>query len=194
MELKELLGAAFKEGMTVDDIAKAIEDKKFADLTSGEYVSVGKLTEAQQKAKVAEDKLKEIERSQMSEEEKRAAADKESQDRIAALTAQLNRTEVEKIFAKSGMSEDDYSPFVADCVFDDLEKSKKFAESITTAFKKKIDATREETEKTTRAKLIKDNTITPGADDDGSKGSAYGERLAKANAAGAGDEIKSQYK
>lgn len=40
--LKELLGEAYKDGMTVEEIETAIANKKFADLSTGAYVSVSK--------------------------------------------------------------------------------------------------------------------------------------------------------
>ena len=41
-ELKELLGSAYKEGMTFDEANAALKDRKLVDLESGEYVGKGK--------------------------------------------------------------------------------------------------------------------------------------------------------
>lgn len=41
-DLKELLGDAYKEGMTFDEASAAIKDRKIVDLASGEYVGKGK--------------------------------------------------------------------------------------------------------------------------------------------------------
>ena len=38
MDIQELLGTDYKEGMTVDDINTALQGKKIADLSSGEYI------------------------------------------------------------------------------------------------------------------------------------------------------------
>ena len=40
--LKELLGDGYNENLTHSEIDNLIKDKKYADLTSGEYVSLGK--------------------------------------------------------------------------------------------------------------------------------------------------------
>lgn len=40
--LKEILGEAYKDGMTVEEIETAISNKKFADLSTGAYVSISK--------------------------------------------------------------------------------------------------------------------------------------------------------
>lgn len=41
-ELKELLGDAYKDGMTFDEINAALKDRKIVDLATGEYVGKGK--------------------------------------------------------------------------------------------------------------------------------------------------------
>ena len=43
---KELLGDAYKEGMTLEEIESALNGKNLADLSSGQYVSVGKYNSA----------------------------------------------------------------------------------------------------------------------------------------------------
>lgn len=45
-ELKELLGSAYKEGMTFDEANAALKDRKLVDLESGEYVGKGKYDSA----------------------------------------------------------------------------------------------------------------------------------------------------
>lgn len=41
-DLKELLGADFKDGMTIDEVNAALKDRKIVDLATGEYVGKGK--------------------------------------------------------------------------------------------------------------------------------------------------------
>lgn len=84
MNLKELLGDAYKDGMTFDEISTALADKKLADLSSGEYIKKDfseaekrrleeekrdlekqlndKLTDDEKAAKIAEEKDKEIQK------------------------------------------------------------------------------------------------------------------------------------
>ena len=45
-DLKELLGSAYKEGMTFDEASAALKDRKLVDLSTGEYVSKGKYDSA----------------------------------------------------------------------------------------------------------------------------------------------------
>ena len=42
MNIQEMLGEAYHEGMTIDEINTALSDKKFADLSTGNYVDVNK--------------------------------------------------------------------------------------------------------------------------------------------------------
>ncbi len=74
--IKELLGEAYKDGMTFEEIESALAGKKLADLSSGEYVSKGKLTDYEMRAKKAEEEL----RKRMTDDEKKAQelADRES--------------------------------------------------------------------------------------------------------------------
>ncbi len=66
--IRELLGNSFKEGMTFEELEQALEGKKLADLSSGEYVSKNKLADYENRAKNAEKKLAE----HLTEEEKKA--------------------------------------------------------------------------------------------------------------------------
>ena len=67
--LKEILGDAYREDMTIKDIETAIATMKLADLSSGDYVSKGKLTDYETRMKKAEkalaDKLTEEEKTQL---------------------------------------------------------------------------------------------------------------------------------
>lgn len=75
--IKELLGEAYKDGMSFEEIETALAGKKLADLSSGDYVSKGKLTDSERQAKELERKLAE----KMTEEEKNAVALAEREER-----------------------------------------------------------------------------------------------------------------
>lgn len=84
MDLKELLGDAYKEGMTFDEINTALSNKKIADLSTGKYVNKemaeaektrlenekkdletqlnAKLTDDEKANKIAEEKDKQIQK------------------------------------------------------------------------------------------------------------------------------------
>lgn len=49
--IKSLLGDAYKEGMTLEEVNRALEGKKLVDLSTGEYVSKGKYDSLETKYK-----------------------------------------------------------------------------------------------------------------------------------------------
>lgn len=74
--IRELLGDAYKDGMTFEEVETALSGRKLADLSSGEYVSKGKLTDSEARARKAEEEL----RKKMTDDEIRAQeiADRET--------------------------------------------------------------------------------------------------------------------
>lgn len=74
--IRELLGEAYKDGMTFEEVESALSGKKLADLSSGEYVSKGKLSDYENRAKKAEEEL----RKRMTDDERKAQeiADRET--------------------------------------------------------------------------------------------------------------------
>lgn len=67
--LKDILGESYKENMTLEEIESVISSMKLVDLSSGDYVSKGKLTDYETRMKKAEkalaDKLTEEEKHQL---------------------------------------------------------------------------------------------------------------------------------
>lgn len=56
--LKEILGDAYNDGMTVEEIETALANKKLADVSTGAYVASSKYQALEAKAKDFEDKYK----------------------------------------------------------------------------------------------------------------------------------------
>lgn len=79
--LKDILGEAYRTDMTLADIESAIATMKLADLSSGEYVSKGKLTDYERRMKEAEKKLAE----KLTDEEKALAKQAEREEYYKAL-------------------------------------------------------------------------------------------------------------
>lgn len=88
-ELQKLLGEAYKEGMTIEEINAALQGKKFADLSTGNYVDKNKYEsdikakddELQQKAQELANKL--------TDEEKKANEAIEKDKLIASLQKKI---------------------------------------------------------------------------------------------------------
>lgn len=89
MDLQSMLGDAFREDMTIEDINAALSGKKFADLSTGNYVDKNKY-EADIRAKDSEIQKKAEELHQkMSDDEKKLAAEAEKDDYIKKLEQQV---------------------------------------------------------------------------------------------------------
>lgn len=95
--LKDILGEAYREDMTLADIESAIASMKLADLSSGEYVSKGKLTDYERRMKEAEKKLAD----KLTEEEKAQIELAKKEEYYKALEKENNRN---KYIAKLGKS------------------------------------------------------------------------------------------
>ena len=63
MDLKELLGENYKDDMTVAEISDLISKMNLADLSKGEHVAKGKLTDALGKLNKVENECKELKKN-----------------------------------------------------------------------------------------------------------------------------------
>jgi hypothetical protein len=153
-DLKTLLGDAYKEGMTVDEINKALADKDLVDRSTLPK-TVLKETFDKTASELAElkKKVKILEESSMTAEEKA----KEAELKAKEYTVKLNRLEIEKLFVQSGLSDKEYNPILDGIVSDDLEKSKVLASSILTTFKSKITSA----EQKVKEELLNNTPRTP---------------------------------
>lgn len=90
MDIQELLGTDYKEGMTVDEINTALQGKKLADLSTGDYVRKD-FADATQKTKTQElnkqiEDLKNQLSSKLTDDEKRAKEVEDKDKKIEELT------------------------------------------------------------------------------------------------------------
>lgn len=89
MNLKEILGEAYHEGMTYEEVATALSGMKLADLSTGAYVDKNKY-EADVKAKDTEiQKQAQALHDKMTADEQKAAEDAAKDARIAELEKSL---------------------------------------------------------------------------------------------------------
>lgn len=89
MVLKEMLGDAYKDGMTFDEINNFFADKKFADLSTGNYVDKNKY-ESEVKTLQEQLSAKDTElKNRLSDDEKASLAQKEKDNEIERLKQML---------------------------------------------------------------------------------------------------------
>lgn len=99
MELKDLVGDAYKEGMTVEDIARAIKERSLVDPTTLPP-AVSKETFDKTASELAA--LKREKKERMTAEEAQQAKQQEILDRMACLEKENNRMRQEKAFLSAG--------------------------------------------------------------------------------------------
>lgn len=99
MELKDLVGDAYRDGMTVEEIAKAIKDRSLVD-PSTLPPAVSKETFDKTASELAA--LKREKRERMTAEEADQAKQQEILDRMASLEKENNRMKQEKAFLSAG--------------------------------------------------------------------------------------------
>lgn len=131
MELRELLGNDYRDGMTVEEIAAALSSKTFVDAATLPP-SVPKETFDKTASELAKLKREntELKNAGLSDAEKlqKALADAEAERK--SYTLKSNRLEAEKIFAEAGISEKEYSSFVDTIVGEDSAASVSAAKAI----------------------------------------------------------------
>ena len=84
MYLKEMLGDAYKEGMTFEEVSNFFEGKKFVDLSTGNYVDKNKYesevnslkTQLSEKDTALKNKMSDAEKVQLAQQEKDAEIEK----------------------------------------------------------------------------------------------------------------------
>ena len=152
MNLRELLGDAYREDMTLEEVEQALEgvnlvdpatlpksvSKEVFDKTASELARVKKeLRELQEKNMTAEEKLKlELEKAAESQ---------------AQYKRELSKLRAREIFVTAGLSEEDYTPLIDIVVSEDEEVTKVRAKSMVDV----IAAQKKAVEKTVKAELLK---------------------------------------
>lgn len=162
MDIKTLLGDAFKEGMSIEDINKALADKTFVDpSTLPESVSKELYNKASTEAANLRKQLKE----KSTTEEQAAQAQKETHDRIAALEKENGQYKLEKQFLGGGYDAKTAAALAEAVAGGDMAKFATLNTAFLTAQKTSIEAS-------VKAELLKE---TPGLQGGGAGGAGGGE-------------------
>ena len=103
MDLKELLGDAYKDGMTFDEISTALSSKKIADLSTGKYVNKEMADAERTKLENEKKDLETQLNAKLTDDEKTAKLAAEKDKQIQKLMEQLKANTLEnnksKIFS-----------------------------------------------------------------------------------------------
>mgnify|MGYP000887228791 CR=1 FL=1 len=152
MDIKTLLGEAYKDGMTIEEINAALADKEFVDPTTLPK-SVSKEVfdkTASELAKVKKE-LKALRESSMTDAEKLQAELDKAKETQANYNKELSKLRAKEIFVTAGLTETDYAPILDVVVSEDEETTKTRAKSMVDL----IAAQKAAAEKAIKAELLK---------------------------------------
>lgn len=152
MDLKELLGENYKDDMTVEDINKLISKMNLADLSKGEHVAKGKLTEAESTIERIKKEYSDYKASKQTEEEKKIEADNAEKERVQGIEKELATLRAKDQLLDNGFSKDEIKYLI-----DNEQSPSAFAKVM-------ADRVQSASEKA-KAKDIKENTQDPAASD-----------------------------
>ena len=184
-DLKTLLGDDYKEGMTVEEINKVLGAKTFVDSDSlSKKIDKKLFDEKASELSKANKRIKELEEAGMTSEEKTQAVIDAANQKAKEFTVKSNRLDIEKLFVKSGLGENEYNPILNGIVSEDLEKSKELATNILATINSKVTAT----DKAIRAELMKGTPRTP-AGDPGTSSTKYQKEIDEAKSRGDGTAV-----
>lgn len=193
MNLKELMGDAFKDGITVEEITSFFEGKKFADLGTGQYVDKNKfdntVNDLNKKLNDANNQLS----AKMTDEEKSQQAQLEKDNEIAQLRKLLsentingNKNTVVSVLTSTrdtlglDANDKDFVKFVDNITSEDSARSSDIANYVSKAVKDAYEKGKQDATKDSMGNFGK----SKGQSSDGSSNDTIGEigkRLAGLN-------------
>lgn len=180
MDLKTLLGDAYKEGMTIDEINAALADKNFVDpATLPKSVSKDLFDKTASELAKVKKELKDLQESTMTADEKLKAELEKATTAQLTYKKELSKLRAKEIFVSAGLTEADYSSILDAVVSEDEETTKARAKSMVDI----ISAQKAAVEKAVKAELLK-GTPKPPAGDGGDTGEAFEKEIEAARANG----------
>lgn len=139
-ELQALLGDSYKEGMTIEEIGEFFKGKKFADLSTGNYVDKNKYTNEINTLNSQLSQTKQELNAKLSDDEKKAKDSQAQAERIKQLEKMLsdntisgNKNTVTSIMTETrdtlGISatDNEFVGFVGNITTEDADKSMSIA-------------------------------------------------------------------
>ena len=152
MNLKELLGDAYREDMTLEEVEEALKDLNLVD-PSTLPKSVSKEVFDKTASELARYKreLKELQEKSMTAEEKLKLELEKAAEAQAKYAKELSKLRATEIFVTAGLSEEDYTPLIDIVVSEDEEVTKVRAKSMVDV----IASQKKAVEKTVKAELLK---------------------------------------
>ena len=175
MDIKTLLGDAYKEGMTIDEINAALADKNFVDpATLPKSVSKEVFDKTASELAAVKKKLKELEQNSMTAEQKLQQEMEEAQNLKKQYAKELAKLKAKEIFVESGLTEKDYTSLLDIVVSEDEETTANRAKAMIDV----INVQKQVVEKAVKEELLK-NVPKPPAGSGNKTGKVDYEKLIK---------------
>lgn len=177
MEIKDLLGDAYKDGMTLEEINAALADKTFVDPTTlPRSVSKEVFDKTASDLAKANKELKELRESSMTADEKLKAETEKALRLQSDYAKELAKLRAKQIFVDAGLTEEEFSKVLDMVVSEDEEITKTRAKSMVDV----IAAQKAALDKTLRAELLKGTPKPPAGSGKTDAAAQLKEELAKA--------------
>ena len=158
MTLQELLGDAYKEGMTLDEINEAIANKNLVDpSTLPKSVSKEVFDKTASELAKVKKELKELQEQSMTAEEKLQAEVEKAKQLQIDYSKELSKLRAREIFIAAGLKEEDYESVLEIVVSEDEEATRINAQNMV----KLIEAQRELAEATVKRELLRGTKKPP---------------------------------
>jgi len=156
--LKELLGDAYKEGITLEEIETALAEKDLVDRTElGEVVSKATFDKTASELSALKKELKKLKESSMTAEEKVQAELDKATELQKQYARELAKLKAKEIFIGAGLAEKDYAPLLDVVVSEDEEVTVGRAKAMVDV----INAQKQAVEKAVKADLLKGTPKPP---------------------------------
>ena len=163
MNLKELLGDVYKEGMTIEEIEVALADKNFVDpATLPKSVSKEVFDKTASELAAVKKKLKELEQNSMTAEQRLQQEMEEAQNLKKQYAKELAKLKAKEIFVESGLTEKDYTSLLDIVVSEDEETTANRAKAMIDV----INVQKQVVEKAVKEELLKNVPKPPAGSGD----------------------------
>lgn len=180
MDIKTLLGDAYKDGMTLDEINAALADKNFVDpATLPKSVTKDVFDKTASELAKVKKELKDLQETSMTADEKLKAEMDKATNAQLTYAKELSKLRAKEIFVSAGLTEADYGSILDVVVSEDEETTKTRAKSMVDL----ISAQKAAVEKAVKAELLK-GTPKPPAGGGGNTGGAFEKEIEAARANG----------
>jgi len=180
MDIKTLLGDAYREGMTIDEINAALADKNFVDpATLPKSVTKDVFDKTASELAKVKKELRDLQEASMTADEKLKAELDKARNAQLTYAKELSKLRAREIFVSAGLTEADYSSILDAVVSEDEETTKTRAKSMVDL----ISAQKAAVEKAVKAELLK-GTPKPPAGGGGNTGGAFEKEIEAARANG----------